>query len=155
MECLVGTEIRCIEHESSLECILIVVVFMQRLRPFLNRLSYRYRGALSELFAAWFLRCHGFRVLHRNTRAYGVEVDIVAWRKGVLYIIEVKSRMSSQFGAPETAVDRKRRRRQWRAAIYFADQCPMATSEVSFGIVAISGVSFAFYPDAWGWLEIS
>mgnify|MGYP001246819740 CR=1 FL=1 len=127
---------------------------MQRFRQFLNRLSCRYRGALSERFAAWFLRCHGFRVLHQNIRAYGVEVDIVAWRKGVLYIIEVKSRTSSQFGAPETAVDRKRRRRQWRAAIYFADKCPMPTNEVSFGIVAISGGSLTFYPDAWGWLEV-
>ncbi len=150
----IRTRLRCTAHESSLEYILIVVVSMQRFRRFLNRISYRHRGALSELAAAWFLRCHGFRVLHQNTRAYGVEVDIVAWRKEVLYIIEVKSRVSSQFGAPEAAVDRKRRRRQWRAAMYFADRCTMPTSEVSFGIVAISGVSFTFYPDAWGWLEV-
>ena len=109
----------------------------------------RLRGRLGESVAAAYLRCRGYRVILRNARSNGVEVDIVAWRRGVLYIIEVKTRATHRYGGAAAAVDRLRRRRQWQAAIGLIQRSPLPVDEVSFGVVAIEGVRLRFLPNAW------
>jgi len=47
------------------------------------------------------------------------EIDIVAWREGVLCFVEVKTRSSNLFGAPQEAVNRAKQRQICRLANAF------------------------------------
>ena len=56
-----------------------------------------------ERAAAWYVE-HGYRILARNWRMVGGELDLVCAKGGVLVICEVKSRRSCVFGTPFEAV---------------------------------------------------
>lgn len=62
----------------------------------------------------------GFEVLARNLRIGRLgELDVIAQRRGVTHVIEVKTRTSNTFGEPELAVDVRKQqvmRRVWEAA---------------------------------------
>jgi putative endonuclease len=68
-------------------------------------------GAEGEARAAAHLARRGYRILARNARAAGVELDLVATRAGVLVFVEVKTRRSRVHGAPEWAVDPRKQAR--------------------------------------------
>lgn len=62
-------------------------------------------GDEGEKIAEAFLRARGFRVMARQARVGRLgELDLVALDGGTLVFIEVKTRRSSRFGAPEDAV---------------------------------------------------
>ena len=58
-------------------------------------------GAEGEARAARFLARRGYRILARNVRAGGVEIDLVATRGALLAFVEVKTRRTRDFGAPD------------------------------------------------------
>lgn len=68
-----------------------------------------------ERAAAW-LTARGWRVIARNVRADRVELDLVALRGRQLAFIEVKTRRTRSAGAPEEAVDARKRARLVRGA---------------------------------------
>jgi putative endonuclease len=73
-------------------------------------------GRDGEMRAAALLERRGYRIVARNVRADGVEIDLVAVRGGVIAFVEVKTRSGRGFGAPEEAVDARKRARLVRAA---------------------------------------
>ncbi len=73
-------------------------------------------GAEGEARAADFLERRGYRIVDRNVRAGGVELDLVARRGGLVVFVEVKTRRSRAFGRPEEAVDARKRARLVRGA---------------------------------------
>ena len=73
-------------------------------------------GAEGETRAVRFLARRGYRIVARNVRAGGVEMDIVARRGSLVVFVEVKTRRSTRFGAPELAVDAAKRARLLRGA---------------------------------------
>ena len=73
-------------------------------------------GAEGEARAARLLEAGGYAILARNARADGVEIDLVARRGDTLAFVEVKTRRSHAHGAPEEAVDGRKRRRLVRGA---------------------------------------
>jgi putative endonuclease len=73
-------------------------------------------GAAGERCAAEYLARRGYRVVARNARAEGVELDLVALRGGVCVFVEVKTRRGSGGGAAEEAVDARKRERLVRGA---------------------------------------
>lgn len=72
-------------------------------------------GKLGEDLAADFLKDAGYKILVRNYRVRGGETDIVAFKRGVLAFVEVKTRTTDLFGAPADAVDREKINRLYRA----------------------------------------
>lgn len=50
------------------------------------------RGRRAEMFAAWWLRLKGYRVLARRVRTPVGEVDLVVRRRRTLAFVEVKAR---------------------------------------------------------------
>ncbi len=65
----------------------------------MNRRRAERRGRIGEWIAILFLIAKGYRVLgHRLRTPYG-EVDIAAWKAGVLAIVEVKARRTYDAGA--------------------------------------------------------
>ena len=73
-------------------------------------------GAEGEDRAAAHLEATGWRILARNVRAGGVELDLVAERAGTVAFVEVKTRRARRHGLPEEAVDARKRARLVRGA---------------------------------------
>jgi putative endonuclease len=78
--------------------------------------SRRRLGAEGEARAAAHLARLGYRILDRNVRAGGVEIDLVVARAGLVVFVEVKTRRSPSLGAPEWAVDPRKQARLVRGA---------------------------------------
>lgn len=68
-------------------------------------------GRYGEDKAAEYLLQNGYKILARNYRVRGGEMDIVAFRRGVLAFIEVKTRTGDAFGTPAQAVDEEKIKR--------------------------------------------
>ncbi|MEZ4218049.1 MAG: YraN family protein [Myxococcota bacterium] len=73
-------------------------------------------GARGEARAAAHLERRGYRILARNVRAGGVELDLVARRGALVVFVEVKTRRGSRHGAPVEAVDAHKQARLARGA---------------------------------------
>ena len=73
-------------------------------------------GAAGERCAAEFLARRGYRIVARNVRVAGVEIDLIAMRGAYCAFVEVKTRRTSRHGAPEEAVDARKRARLVRGA---------------------------------------
>ncbi len=72
------------------------------------------RGRRGEAIAAWWLRCHGWRILDCRVKTRVGEVDLIARRGKVLAFVEVKTRLKRADLA--YAVDEYRLRRVAAAA---------------------------------------
>ena len=73
-------------------------------------------GREGERRAARYLEARGYRILARNPRAGGVELDLVARRGRTVVFVEVKTRRGRGAGLPEEAVDAHKRARLVRGA---------------------------------------
>ena len=67
------------------------------------------RGRAAEDAAAALLEAHGYRIVGRNVRLPGGEIDIIAREGDAIVFIEVKARASGTFGSAVQAVDRRKR----------------------------------------------
>ncbi len=98
--------------------------------------SRRARGAAGEARAARVLARRGYRIVERNVRVGGVEVDIIAARQTTIVFVEVKTRRGCRHGAPEEAVDARKQRRLVRAAAAWVRENPGRARRVRFDVVA-------------------
>lgn len=80
------------------------------------------RGRFAERMCRWHLRLRGWRIVAADWRCPSGEIDIVARRRGVLAIVEVKSRRS--LDAAVAAVLPRQRRRIARATEAFLSMRP-------------------------------
>ncbi len=67
-------------------------------------------GRKGEEEAVRYLRSKGYRIVQRNWRYQGFEVDIVAETADFLVFVEVKTRITAQFGHPEDFVGKTKMR---------------------------------------------
>ncbi len=93
-------------------------------------------GAEGEAHAAAHLRRRGYRIVERNVRAGGVEIDLIARRGAVIAFVEVKTRSSLAQGPPELAVDRRKQARLLRGAAAWLQSRPHRRWEVRFDVIA-------------------
>ncbi len=61
-------------------------------------------GNKGERLACEFLKKQGYRILERNFRIRGGEIDIVAKDKDYLVFVEVKARWSHKYGIPVESI---------------------------------------------------
>jgi putative endonuclease len=94
-------------------------------------------GRRGERAAEKYLRHNGYRIVARNFRAAGAEIDLVAMDGETLVFIEVKTRRSRIAGAPEEAVDKRKQTRMRRAAEVFAQRYRADEVEMRFDIAAV------------------
>jgi putative endonuclease len=67
------------------------------------------RGRAGEDAAASLLLRHGYRIVGRNVRLPGGEVDIIARDGDTVVFVEVKARAGGSFGSAAHAVDARKR----------------------------------------------
>jgi len=96
-------------------------------------------GRAGEDLAHRHLRSHGCTVVARNYRTLSGtgEIDLVAWDGELLAFVEVKTRATAEFGAPESAVDLEKRGRVLRAARDYARRADISWDKVRFDIVSV------------------
>ncbi len=76
-------------------------------------------GKRGERLACRYLRKGGYKILERNYKNPFGEIDIIAKREDTVAFIEVKTRLSENYGAPSEAVDKTRRFRYIKGAQYY------------------------------------
>jgi putative endonuclease len=96
-------------------------------------------GRIGEDLAHRYLRKHGCMIVARRYRppAGGGEIDIVAWHRSKLVFVEVKTRSSGEFGAPERAVDQVKQAVLTRTGRDYARRAEVEWQNVRFDIVSI------------------
>jgi putative endonuclease len=65
-------------------------------------------GELGERIAGAFLQVKGYRIVKRNYRYAGREIDLIAQRGDLLVAVEVKLRRGGRFGSASQAVDARK-----------------------------------------------
>ena len=93
-------------------------------------------GAEGEARAADHLRRRGYRILARNLRSGGVELDLVATKGGLVVFAEVKTRRSSRHGGAELAVDGRKQARLVRGARAWLREQAGPVRRVRFDVLA-------------------
>jgi len=94
-------------------------------------------GRWGEREAARFLRRKGYRILLRNVRIGGGEIDLVCRDASVLVFVEVKTRSSTDYGEPAEAVDAEKRARLVRAAYAYLEELGREEVTYRFDIVEV------------------
>ncbi len=94
-------------------------------------------GDEGELIAVKFLEDKGFRILQRNYRFERGEIDIIAEDSNELVFVEVKSRHSQNFGAPEDAITPKKESHLKRTAEGYLFQNKLEDKACRFDVIAI------------------
>jgi len=96
------------------------------------------RGQSAEQQALEFLQAQGLKLIARNFRARGGELDLVMDHAGTLAIVEVRARGRSRHGhAAETVDARKQRRIVLATQVFLAAHPGHAQSPLRFDIVAL------------------
>jgi len=107
-----------------------------RMRQWKEELAWGRRG---EDLAHRYLQSKGLKVVERNWVGQGLraEVDLIAWDGDRLVFIEVKSRRSTEYGDPERAIDREKRRNIIQAARFFLKRWRIPESQARFDLVTV------------------
>jgi putative endonuclease len=102
--------------------------------------STREVGDAAEDAAVAFLAAKGMRIVERNVRVCGGEIDIVGREGDVLIFVEVRSRDGEEFGGPEETVGLPKRRKIASAAREYLRRVPQDSwKEARFDVVAVVG----------------
>lgn len=94
-------------------------------------------GRRGERIAERHLRRLGYRIITRNYRAAGAEIDIIAMDGDTIVFVEVKRRTGTAAGAPQEAVNISKQNQIRRAAERFVAHYRAAERDARFDVVAI------------------
>ena len=96
-------------------------------------------GRLGEDEAARHLKSKGYTILERNYGTKQGEIDLVAFRDGVLAFVEVRAQTEPSVTDPLETITRRKRRRVIQAARAYASQHHLDRQDVSlrFDVIAV------------------
>lgn len=98
------------------------------------------RGADAETRALRHLERQGLKLVARNWRCKGGELDLVMHDGDALAIIEVRSRGRSDYGSALESIDARKRSHLVHAAqLFLAAHAEHAQREIRFDVVALDG----------------
>lgn len=90
---------------------------MQAKKP--PEVSRQTAGAHAEALAEAFLSRHGLRILERNWRVRGGEIDLICEDRGSLVFVEVRLRRRNDFGGAGASITPAKQRRLILAAKHY------------------------------------
>jgi putative endonuclease len=96
-------------------------------------------GRRGEKIAERYLKRRGYRIVARNFRAAGAEIDLVAMDGATVVFIEVKTRRNANAGSPAESVTEHKQRQIRRAAEVFAARYRANERAMRFDVIAIVG----------------
>jgi putative endonuclease len=96
-------------------------------------------GRRGEDIAHRHLRRAGMVIVARNYRmASGAgEIDLIGWENGTLVFVEVKSRQTDEYGAPDRAIGPQKQSSLLRAAREYARHAEAPWEKVRFDVVNV------------------
>ena len=94
-------------------------------------------GQQGEEFAAQHFERLGFEVLARNHRTRFGELDLVAYDGSTLVFVEVKTRRSDWYAAPEANVDLRKQRQIARAARAYRRALGLSGEPYRYDVVSV------------------
>ncbi len=94
-------------------------------------------GNRGERAAEQYLRKNGYRILARNFTTDTGELDLVATDDAYLVFVEVKSRMSDDFGAPSEAVDFTKQRKLSMVASQYIEKNMLFGAPARFDVIEV------------------
>lgn len=106
-------------------------------------------GKEKEELAAKFLIGQGVRITERNFTCKVGEVDLIGWDEDYLVFFEVKYRKNIEYGYPQEAVSKNKRRKiilvsgYYRMLKHYSDNVP-----IRYDVVSILGEKIRWDKDA-------
>lgn len=94
-------------------------------------------GRWGEDCARAFLQERGFEVVERNLRTPLGEIDLIVRQGRNLVFVEVKTRRTTSFGAPQDAVTARKQRQIIRAAQWYLGGGRFGGLQPRFDVVAV------------------
>ena len=95
-------------------------------------------GKEGERVAEIFLQKKGYKLVERNYRCSGGELDLIVLDRRVLVFVEVKTRTGNGYGSPLEAVEFRKQQRMIRAAQFFLAEKGLQQRDARFDVVGIS-----------------
>ncbi len=108
---------------------------------------------MGEELAVAELERRGYAILARRYRTRAGEIDIIARDGETTVFVEVKARVSDEFGSAAEAVTAWKQRRLARMAVDYLARTGLACGPCRFDVVAIDGIGgpsevITVYPNA-------
>jgi putative endonuclease len=95
-------------------------------------------GRRGEDLAHRYLQRAGYAVVARNYKpGTDSEIDIVARKDELVVFVEVKSRRSMEYGAPERAMDAEKQKHIVRAARTYTTRAGIEWNRVRFDVISV------------------
>ena len=116
------------------------------------------KGREGEDIAAAYLERNGYKIVKRNYRVYGAEIDLVAVKDETTVFAEVKYWNKYKFQEMERILNRNKRRRIVRASKGFLNRYPIfAENRIRFDLLYLngSGVNVKHVEDIFTEIELS
>lgn len=99
--------------------------------------STRAIGRDGEEIAAEYLTNSGYRIVEKNYKNRFGEIDVIAKEGSTVVFVEVKTRKTSFYGAPSSAVDFKKQLRIGKVAVAYLTEKRLTHHPVRFDVVSI------------------
>ncbi|MDO8589316.1 MAG: YraN family protein [Armatimonadota bacterium] len=94
-------------------------------------------GQRAESLASEQLARMGYRLVCRNYRCRGGEIDIIAWDGACLSFVEVRSHRSASFGLPAESIDLRKQRKLHLTAQTYLSENNLHEANCRFDVVEV------------------
>jgi putative endonuclease len=91
------------------------------------------------------LQAAGYKIIARNFRVRGGEVDLIAQNGSVFAFVEVKFRTGTAYGMPLEAVDYRKRKKIIRTALHYIAKNKLDNHDFRFDIIEILRLGSQLY----------
>lgn len=95
-------------------------------------------GQRGEQLATWYLRLKGYRIIARNYRIRGGEIDIICRRGGCVVFVEVKTRSGQAGGYPEEYVTPAKLQKIQRTIAYYLLEKRRPPKAIRIDVISIT-----------------
>lgn len=100
-------------------------------------MSNKQTGNYGEKLACQYLQELGYKILERNFRIRGGEIDIVAKDKDFLVFVEVKSRYSHEYGLPVESITRWKIKALLKSAYFYIQKIKWGNGPFRLDMVSV------------------
>lgn len=111
-----------------------------------NKQSLRLKGLKGEDLACDYLKNLGYKIIERNYRIRGGEIDIVCREGNILVFVEVKTRNSYEYGLPVESMTPWKIRFLKRCALFYVVQSGWGNGPYRIDFISIDFADSKTHP---------